>query len=279
MSSGTKKVLFIAYLNVFQSVMFNILKQGKNIRGIVLDVDCKARFCANKPGKLDEFGYCEAVRGVAIPMPIIGLTLEATACHVPGHVFRRINHRAAITEEGKVLLPESLCDVRTERVRVGAEQHLIDPDATLFCELQHEPSLRIAVVGSHLDVETLPVLRDTVYLLASVLLASVCRLQGNFHPTRPFQIHRSLKFHVLIEAYSPAIEAHVIDASALAATYLLRISAGKRLGRIVVEGSFAECHPHARHVGAVAFERHILPCNLEVSESSRAAIGAQAYVT
>ena len=35
MSSGTKKVFFIAYLNVFQSVRFNVLKQGKNIRGIV----------------------------------------------------------------------------------------------------------------------------------------------------------------------------------------------------------------------------------------------------
>ena len=212
-------------------------------------------------------------------MPIIRLTLEATACHVPSHVFRRINHRAAITEEGKVLLPESLCDVRTERVRVGAEQHLIDPDATLFCELQHEPSLRVAVVGSHLDVETLPVIRDAVYLLASVLLASVCRLQGNFRPTRPFQIHRSLKFHVLIDADSPAIETHVINARPSCTLYLLRISAGKRLGRIVVEGSFAECRPHAGHVGAVAFERHILPCNLEVSESCRATIGAQAYVT
>ena len=45
----------------------------------------------------------------------------------------------------------------------------------------------------------------------------------------------------------------------------------------MVEGSFAECRPHARHVGAVAFKWHILSCNFEVAESCRTAIGAQAY--
>ena len=180
-ASGCRADVFlVTYLDVLQLERFDVLKQGENVGRVVFYVDGKGRLGADEPCELHEFRYREAVRGVSVPMPIIGLTLQTTARHVLRHVFRSIYHRAAIAEEGEVLLTESFCQVRAERIGVGAEQHLVDPDAAglpSFGEVgggrQHEASLRVTLVGCQLDVESLPVLRDAAYLLPCILLAPI----------------------------------------------------------------------------------------------------------
>ena len=131
-SSRRAYILFITYLDVLQAVWLYLLQQGKDVLGIVFDVDGERRLRTDDSRKLHELRNGEAVRRIPVPMPIIGLTFEPTAYHVSGHVLSGIDHCTTVSEKGQVLLTEGFRNVGTERISVGAEQHLVNPNTTLF---------------------------------------------------------------------------------------------------------------------------------------------------